>query len=482
MNADFLFSFLLFFQVQMDSIRDSGFYKLLEESYPELANAAEQAQSDPELQKFIELTGMDFDDLTSLSLTIEALEGITDAQAAGNDPRLGSEFEFLLSTELEGELDAAALFGFILQQLEKEEGEEARKQVEETKKIMGETTLMTVPAEVIGEEASATDLLLAVKNLQKQSHIVIGVPQRVKQALANQSKDLPLATLDAMAPARQMTLAIKIDPALWERPEFGANPQNPLFAGLADSVKGIREFGVSLTFMEESLGMEICVHCKDTQSALGLWTVAQGGLGMAQLAMAQKGSKPPAILGRIKTQAVEKNVFVRVEMLMEDFEEFSSSFMPPVQSKGKAGKDPMVGKKAMPIQTKMLNGEDFNLADHKGKVVVLDFWASWCGPCVQALPELLGAASSFSSDQVKLIAVNQGEAKKVISKFLESKELENLEVALDRNRKIGSDYGVEGIPRTVVIDSKGVVREVHVGYSSGLGERLKLEIEKLLAE
>ena len=136
MTADFLFSFLLFFQVQMDSIRDSGFYKLLEESYPELANAAEQAQSDPELQKFIELTGMDFDDLTSLSLTIEALEGITDAQAAGNDPRLGSEFEFLLSTELEGELDAAALFGFILQQLEKEEGEEARKQVEETKKIM----------------------------------------------------------------------------------------------------------------------------------------------------------------------------------------------------------------------------------------------------------------------------------------------------------------------------------------------------------
>ena len=98
------------------------------------------------------------------------------------------------------------------------------------------------------------------------------------------------------------------------------------------------------------------------------------------------------------------------------------------------------------------------------------------------MPELLGAASSFSSDQVKLIAVNQGEAKKVISKFLESKELENLEVALDRNRKIGSDYGVEGIPRTVVIDSKGVVREVHVGYSSGLGERLKLEIEKLLAE
>ena len=81
-----------------------------------------------------------------------------------------------------------------------------------------------------------------------------------------------------------------------------------------------------------------------------------------------------------------------------------------------------------------------------------------------------------------MIAVNQGEAKKVISKFLASKQLESLEVALDRNRKIGSDYGVQGIPRTVVIDPKGVIREVHVGYAPGMGERLRLEIENLLAE
>ena len=97
---------------------------------------------------------------------------------------------------------------------------------------------------------------------------------------------------------------------------------------MANSVKGIREFGLSISFREESLGLEICVNCKDTQSALGLWTVAQGGLGMAQLAMAQDGSQVPSILSRIKTQAIEKNVFVRVEVLPSDLEEFESQFMP----------------------------------------------------------------------------------------------------------------------------------------------------------
>ena len=77
-------------------------------------------------------------------------------------------------------------------------------------------------------------------------------------------------------------------------------------------------------------------------------------------------------------------------------------------------------------------------------MVVLDFWATLVD--LQALPELLQATSSFNDDQVKLIAVNQGEAKKVISKFLASKQLESLEVALDRNRKIGSDYGKEFAP------------------------------------
>ena len=160
----------------MDSIHESGFYKLLEEKYPEVANASKQAQSDPQLQKFIKLTGLDFDKLNSFSLTVGGWKRWPTQKQSVSPAWLRNEF--LLSSEIEGELDAGALFQFFLEQLEKEEGEEVRKQVEATKKRMGETTVMTVPAEVMGEEASTSDLLLAVKKLENQSLVILGVPKR----------------------------------------------------------------------------------------------------------------------------------------------------------------------------------------------------------------------------------------------------------------------------------------------------------------
>ena len=77
MSADFLFSFLLFFQVQIDSIRQSGFYQLIEEKYPLVGEGIKEFQSDSEVQEFLELTGLDSKDLISLSMTLEGLDEVS---------------------------------------------------------------------------------------------------------------------------------------------------------------------------------------------------------------------------------------------------------------------------------------------------------------------------------------------------------------------------------------------------------------------
>ena len=482
MSADFLFSFLLFFQVQIDSIRQSGFYQLIEEKYPLVGEGIKEFQSDSEVQEFLELTGLDSKDLISLSLTLEGLDEVSKLIGNKKTPKIGVEIELLGKAQIRGDLNEVDLISFILNKLEEEKGEEERKNVERTQEIKGDTTYLTLPKEIMDAQTVGSDLLLAIKKGKKNSELIFGNPKLVRAAHIGKEELLPLSSLDFLSESRNITLATKIDPELWNRPEFGANPDNPLFAGLTSTIKGIREFGFSISFFEETMDFEVCINCKDKESALGLWTVVQGGLGMAQLATAQQGGQIPSLVTRIKTEAIEENVFVRMEVLPSDLDELSKQLMPPRQEPISHEIDPLEGNEAPVIESKYLNGESFILSDQKGKVVVLDFWATWCGPCVKALPELIKMNASFSRDKVSLIAVNQGESEDTISLFLKKMKFEDLNVVLDQNQMIGRNFRVQGIPQTVVIDKNGIVRHVHVGFSSNLGILLKNEIDSLLQE
>ena len=406
------------------------------------------------------------------------------AQTAGRDPKLGSEVGFVVVVKAKGKVNVDAVMKLMMETLEEEEGPEARKKVESTRKTQGGTTYLTLPKELMTDPSVDSDMLMSMSAGEKGSVLALGVPAKVMAYNKAGKLDPSFACLNILAKDRQVTFAMSVPPSVWTQPGMNFDNQNPLMAGLANAVKGIREFGLSVSFREETLGLEICVNCVDAQSALGLWTVAQGGLGMAQLAASQEG-QAPAILNRIKTQALEKNVVVKVEVLPSDLDEFAGMAGLPQPSEAPASQKRFrfidwfacsraqgnsFGRKGIrPVQTEGESG-GFGLL----------------GDLVRALrtgfAQLMKATSSFPENKVVFVAVNQGEKTKQIKKFLKQKNWESLSVALDPQRKAGDDFQVEGIPQTVIIDKKGKVRHVHVGFSPDIGSRLKKEVQSLLSE
>jgi len=140
------------------------------------------------------------------------------------------------------------------------------------------------------------------------------------------------------------------------------------------------------------------------------------------------------------------------------------------------------GQPAPDFAIELLDGGKLELAAHKDKdVVILDFWATWCGPCTQALPIISGVAAEYKDKGVVFYAVNQQEDDADVKKFLETEKL-TFPVAMDRESKVAALYKVEGIPQTVIIGKDGKIVSVHVGFDPELKAVLKKELDALLSE
>lgn len=111
---------------------------------------------------------------------------------------------------------------------------------------------------------------------------------------------------------------------------------------------------------------------------------------------------------------------------------------------------------------KDLNGNDVSLSGYRGKVVLLNFWASWCPPCRSEMPSMETLYKQLQGMDVAILALNLGESKEVAGKFI-NKEKYTFDVLLDSDNRVGSLYGVRSIPTTYIIDKKGELK----GYKLG---------------
>ena len=138
---------------------------------------------------------------------------------------------------------------------------------------------------------------------------------------------------------------------------------------------------------------------------------------------------------------------------------------------------PLAPSFSLPSRT----GDTVSLEQLKGKVVMLNFWASWCGPCRQEMPLLDSMYKRYSSLGFTLVGVNVDANSKDAEEWL-SKTPVSFPVLFDRDSKVSAMYDVKAMPSTVFIDRKGNVRALHRGYKAGdEGEYLN-QIRALLKE
>ncbi|CAM3802302.1 TlpA family protein disulfide reductase [Mesobacillus zeae] len=120
-----------------------------------------------------------------------------------------------------------------------------------------------------------------------------------------------------------------------------------------------------------------------------------------------------------------------------------------------------VGEKMVDFNLEDINGKNVRLSDFKGKIVVLNFFATWCGPCVDEAPELEAFEQEYGKD-TKLLIIDLGETRDRVKKFVKEHNTTSAYL-FDYNMEVKEQYRVTGQPETFVIDQKGIVREHYSG-------------------
>jgi peroxiredoxin len=121
-----------------------------------------------------------------------------------------------------------------------------------------------------------------------------------------------------------------------------------------------------------------------------------------------------------------------------------------------------VGATAPDFSLSSLDRQVERLSQFHGKVVVLNFWATWCGPCSAEMPNIEKVYQSLSHEDVIILAVDQGDFADQVRGYADLYQL-HFPILLDDHSQVGHLYRVQALPTTVFIDRDGIIREIHIG-------------------
>ena len=141
----------------------------------------------------------------------------------------------------------------------------------------------------------------------------------------------------------------------------------------------------------------------------------------------------------------------------------------------------LTGQTAPDFVLKSSTGENLRLSEYRGDVVMINFWATWCGPCRQEMPLLDELYGRYQRVGFSLLGINIDDDSRRAMAMV--KELGvRFPVLFDEEKKVSKLYEVEAMPMTILLDREGTVRHIHYGYKPGYEQKYLNEIRSLLRE
>jgi cytochrome c biogenesis protein CcmG, thiol:disulfide interchange protein DsbE len=141
---------------------------------------------------------------------------------------------------------------------------------------------------------------------------------------------------------------------------------------------------------------------------------------------------------------------------------------------------PKKGETLPSFEVQTLSGEKLQSGSLKGKVIFINFWATWCAPCVAEFPSIIKLWKKYHSKGLEVVAItNDEEPKTAVPPFVEKLKVP-FKIYMDPGEKVSNQFGIKSLPISIIADKKGKVQMVVNGDEDWMSPKIQAQIEKML--